>query len=67
MKPPKGGWAKGINEECEFIDLEECICTYIDVLKMRPALDGNCRCPGCRSALLEMRGKKLFKTAEKGN
>jgi hypothetical protein len=66
MNPMGRGRVQGLNEECEFIDLDKYICHYIDVLKMRPSLDSQCNCPSCRSALLEMRRKRFFRTKKSG-
>ncbi|NOZ76615.1 MAG: hypothetical protein GXO65_02855 [Euryarchaeota archaeon] len=60
MNPPEGGRVQGLNEKCEYLDMEKAVCNFIDVMGMRPSLNGDCNCPSCRPAILEMRKRRLI-------
>jgi hypothetical protein len=66
MNPSEGERVQGLNEKCDFIDLDKYRCVFIEDLRLRPTLDKTCNCASCRSALLEMRRRRFYRVTENG-
>jgi hypothetical protein len=48
----------GVNEECEYLDLETCSCILIDEKGQMPKLTHGCNCLECLIGLYKARGSR---------